>query len=280
MRRIIHTLLLVAIVVSVPALAADPAPATASYRIGPKDLLDIKVFEVPELNIQRRVEESGAIRLPLLGDLPVQGLSPNEVADRLRAILESKYVQRASVSVDVQEYRSRPISVIGAVRQPGPLAFSGRWSLLEALTAAGGLADAHGNTISVLRRSDDGLTDQLAIDLHELMVDADPDVNIPVLPGDLINVPATVDLTVFCLGEVQRPGALTFKSTERMTLLAAIARAGGLTDRASNAIRIRRRTRSGTEQELEANYKRIVAGKQPDPVLEADDVVVVKESFF
>ncbi len=264
----------------VAAPAPGGSPAVSSYRIGPKDLLEIKVFEVPELNIERRVEESGAIRLPLLGDLPVQGLTPNEVADRLRALLESKYVQRASVSVDVREYRSRPISVIGAVRQPGPLAFSGRWTLLEAIAASGGLEDAHGNTVYVLRRTDDGRTDQIAIDVNELMVEANPDVNIPVYAGDLINVPATVDITVFCLGEVKSPGALTFKSTQRVTLLAAIARAGGLTDRASNAVRIRRRSDSGEEQEIEANYKKIVAGKQQDLELEADDVVVVKESFF
>ncbi|MCP4896391.1 MAG: hypothetical protein GY906_05395 [bacterium] len=274
-------LLLVPLLFFVPTLAgAEDEDATVGYRIGPKDLLEIKVFEVPDLNIELRVEENGAIRLPLLGDLDVEGMTPNQVADRVRTKLEARYVQQASVTVEVREYRSRPISVIGAVREPGPLALSGRWTLLEAIAASGGLTEDHGNMIYVMRRAESGLTDQLAIDLDQLMVYANPDLNIPVYAGDLINIPATVEVTVFCLGEVRRPGALTFRSTERMTLLAALARAGGLTDRASNKILIRRRDATGREVEIEVNYKRIVTGKQPDPDLQRDDVVVVKESFF
>lgn len=255
-------------------------PVASQYRIGPKDLLAIKVFEVPELNVELRVGEDGTIRLPLIGGLPVQGLTVNQIADRLRDTLEKRYVQHASVSVDVREYRSKPISVIGAVREPGNLAVPGRWTLLEAIAAAGGLRDEHGDTVYVLRRAENGLTDQIAIDLERLMVEADPDFNLPVYPGDLINVPATVDVTVFCLGEVEHPGALTFKSTERLTLLSAIARAGGLTDRAASSVIIRRRGKDGRETELEVNYKRIVRAKDPDVELQRDDVVVVKESFF
>ncbi len=280
-RQTSRSLLLLALVLLMPTLAgAEDEDATVGYRIGPKDLLEIKVFEVPDLNIELRVEEDGAIRLPLLGDLDVEGMTPNQVADRVRTKLEARYVQQASVTVEVREYRSRPISVIGAVRQPGPLALSGRWTLLEAIAASGGLTEDHGNMIYVLRRAESGLTDQLAIDLDQLMVYANPDLNIPVYAGDLINIPATVEVTVFCLGEVSRPGALTFRSTERMTLLAALARAGGLTDRASNKILIRRRDAAGREVEIEVSYKQIVSGKQSDPDLQRDDVVVVKESFF
>jgi polysaccharide export outer membrane protein len=250
------------------------------YRIGPKDLIEIKVFEVPELNIERRVEENGTLALPLIGEVEAEGLTPNELSERLRVLLEAKYIQRASVAVAVREYRSRPISVIGAVRQPGALAFSGRWTLLEAIAAAGGLAENHGSSIYVLRSSDNGLSDQIRIDVRELMVEARPEANIPVFAGDLINIPATIEITVFCLGAVARPGALTFKSNERLTLLAAIARAGGLSERASHSIIIRRTDRDGREMEIAANYKRIVAGKQADPSLEPNDVVVVKESFF
>ena len=149
-------------------------------------------------------------------------------------------MQRASVDVQVIEFRSRPISVIGAVKQPGNLGFSGRWTLLEALTAAGGLTDNHGNVVYVLRRADNGLSDQVAIRLDDLLVRGDPKANIPIFANDLINVPETVEITVYCLGEVGRPGALVFKSNERITLLAAIAHAGGLTDRASSKILIKR----------------------------------------
>jgi polysaccharide export outer membrane protein len=272
-----------AILMLATSLAAAPPGQTqrsAGYRIGPKDLIDIKVFEVPELNIERRVSEEGTINLPLIGDVPVQGLTDAELADRLKAMLEAKYVQRASVSVQIREFRSKPISVLGAVKQPGNLAFSGRWTLLEALSAAGGLSDEHGDKIYVLRRADDGLSDQIAINVDDLMVRADPDANLPIFANDMINVPPRVEVTIFCLGQVARPGAVAFQSTERITLLTAIARAGGLTDRASRTIQIKRRDRSGHDQELVVNYKRIVAGKDPDFPLQSGDVVIVKESFF
>jgi len=271
-------LLLATLVLAFPTAAA---PQSASgYRIGPKDLVEIKVFEVPELNIERRVSEEGTINLPLIGDVPANGLTDVELAARLKALLESRYVQRASVAVQVREFRSAPISVIGAVKQPGNLAFSGRWTLLEAISAAGGLTEDHGDTIYILRHSENGLSDQATVNVDELMVRADPDSNLPIFANDLINIPAKVEVTVFCLGEVAKPGAVVFQSTERITLLTAIARAGGLTDRASRKIQVKRRDRAGGDTETDVDYKRIVAGKDPDLELKSGDVVIVKESFF
>jgi polysaccharide export outer membrane protein len=270
------------------ALAALPAAAQAptrnpGYRIGPKDLVAIQVFEVPELNVERRVTEDGKINLPLIGDVAASGLTEGELAERLKVLLESKYVQRASTAVELREFRSKPISVIGAVRQPGNLALSGRWTLLEAITAAGGLAESHGNVIYVLRRPENGLTDQVAIDANDLLVRADPRANLPIYANDLINVPATVEITIYCLGEVGKPGALTFKSTDRITLLAAIARAGGLSDRASKRILVKHTGKpapGAQAAEKTIDYRRILAGKDADVELREGDVVVVKESFF
>jgi polysaccharide export outer membrane protein len=266
-----------------PALVLAQGQGTASaagYRVGPKDLLDIKVFEVPELNIERRVSEDGTINLPLIGEFPVSGLTVTEVANRLEALLEAKYVQRASVSVQIKEFRSKPIVVLGAVRQPGNLAFSGRWTLLEAISAAGGLADAHGDTIHVLRRADNGLTDQISISVDDLILRADPDANIPIFANDVVNVMAKVDVTVYCVGEVKTPGAQSFQSTDRITVLTAIARAGGLTDRASKMIQVKRREHDGKEVEFEVDYRRILSGKEADVPLQSGDVLVVKESFL
>ena len=263
-----------------PALGQTTTSRNPSYHIGPRDLIEIKVYEVPELNVERRVSEEGAVNLPLIGDVRVSGMTDQQVAQSLKTLLESKYVQRASVDVSVREFRSRPISVIGAVKQPGNLAFSGRWSLLEALAAAGGLAENHGNTLYVLRRSENGLADQVAIDVDDLLVKADPRVNIPILSNDMINVPATVEVTVYCLGEVEHPGALVFKSTERLSLLATIARAGGLSQRASSKILVKRGAKSPGPKEITVDYKRIIAGKDPDVALGEGDVIVVKESFF
>lgn len=267
-----------------PALVAQPAapvtPPEAGYRLGPRDLVRIRVFEVPELNVESRVSETGAVTLPLIGDVPASGLTEKEFEARLEGLLEERYVNRASVSVEVVEFRSRPITVIGAVRQPGHLAFPGGWTLLDALAAAGGLADNHGDLIYVMRRADNGLSDQVAIPVDDLFVRGDPDSNLPIRANDLIHVPPRVEISVYCLGEVRQPGAIVFRSTDRITLLAVLARAGGLTDRASKKVRIKRRAGEGLGAETVVDYRRVLAGEEPDPELEAGDVVVVKEAFF
>lgn len=263
------------------AQGAAPAGAPASgYRIGPKDLIEVRVLELQDLNVERRVSEKGTVNLPFIGEIQASGLTDAELAARLKTELERQILQRASVAVQVREFRARPISVIGAVQKPGNLEFSGRWTLMEALIAAGGLTQSYGRTVYILRRSENGLSDQVAIDLDDLLVRADPRVNVPIFPNDLINVPVALDVTVYFLGEVSQPGALTFKDSERVTLLAAVARAGGLTDRASRKIVIRRQDGSGKTQTIEVDYKRLAAGKIPDVPLRGGDVVMVKESFF
>lgn len=265
-----------------PALAQESGrPVTAGYRVGPKDLLEIKVFEVPELNIERRIDADGTVDLPLLGKVKLEGLTSTEAADRLKAHLEATYVQRASVTVQVREFRSKPITVLGAVRQPGPLAYTGDWTLLDALAAAGGVQDGTvGDKIYILRRAQNGLNDQIFIAVDDLVLRADPDANIPIYPNDLINVPSRANVTIYCLGEFRSPGALSFTSTDRITVMTTIARAGGLSDRASGTLTIKRRDRSGKDVEIKVNAKRVLAGKDPDVELQSGDVLVVKESFF
>jgi polysaccharide export outer membrane protein len=279
-RTTVGRIVLALSILTAGAVGAQEPSGSSAYRIGPKDLLEIRVFEEKTLNVDLRVEEDGSIELPLLGSFAVGGLTEDEAAARLKGALERSYLQRASVTVSIVEYRSRPISVIGAVNSPGNLELSGRWTLLEALTAAGGLADNHGNQVHVLRRAANGLSDQLTIDLTALMVRGDTRYNIPIFAADLINVPIAVDVNIFCLGEVESPGAVVFSSSDRPTLLAVIAKAGGLTERASTKIRVRRQGPDGLLNEIEVNYKRILAGKDPDIEMRDGDLVVIKESFF
>ena len=136
------------------------------------------------------------------------------------------------------------------------------------------------NYINVLRRANNGLTDQIAIKVDDLLVRGESRANIPIFANDLINVPVPSDVTIFCLGEVLSPGAQTFRSTERITVLSAIARAGGLSPRASKKISIKRRKGESLQQEIEIDYRKILSGKEPDVTLRDGDVLVVKESLF
>jgi polysaccharide biosynthesis/export protein len=250
------------------------------YRVGPKDLLEIHVFEVPELNVERRVSDSGAIELPLLGEIPVSGLSAADIKARVESLLTTKYINRASVSVVIKEFGNSPVSILGAVQKPGPLPISGNWYLLQAISAAGGLTQQAGRTIYVLRHASNGLSDKLAIQVDDLFRGSSSTWNIPIYPSDVVNVPARSTVKVFCLGEVKQPGALEFDSDDRISLLSVVAKAGGLSERASNAIRIKHRGPDGKDVERVVNFRRVVAGKDPDPILARDDVVIVKESFF
>ncbi len=261
-------------------LAAYSQEASGDYRIGAKDVLEIRVLEIPELNIERRVADSGTIDLPLLGQLSIAGKTALEARGQLEELLRAKYVNRANVSVVVKEFASRPVSVVGAVTRPGFLNVSGKWSLLQAISAAGGLDAAAGKKIYVLRRGENGLSDVLEIRREDLLQSSSAMWNIPIFPSDIINIPARSTVKVFCLGEVRQPGALEFDSDDRITLLSVLAKAGGLTDRASSGVLIKRRGPDGKDVETKVNYKAVITGKVPDPVLRADDIVIIQESFF
>lgn len=280
MRNPVQAIAAALLLLASAAAAAQPPVDDGAYRIGARDLVRIRVFELPELNVEQRVSEQGTISLPILGDYQAAGYSARQLADNLERLLEESYVERASVTVELVELRSSPISVLGAVKEPGALGFSGEWTLLQAITAAGGLAENHGNAIHVMRRAENGLSDQISIPVEALMVSADPRANIPLFPNDLVNVENAVPVNVYCLGEIASPGALQFRSTERITVLSAIARAGGLTERASPKIVIKRQNDKGEEEEIVVHYKRIVSGQDPDFPLRNNDVVIVRESFF
>ena len=260
--------------------AATVRAQAPEYRIGPKDLIAVSVFEVPDLNVERRVADDGTVDLPLLGPFTVGGMTSAEAAQRLSETLKQRYINRASVSIVIKEYQNKPISVLGAVTKPGPLDVSGNWTLLQAVSAAGGLTPQAGKKIYVIRRADNSLSDTLEVSTDDLLQGASPLWNVPIFPSDVINVPARTTVKVFCLGEVKQPGALEFDGNDAMTLLAVIAKAGGLTDRASKTIHIQRRDRDGRQVEILARYNRIVRGKEPNPTLRPDDVVIVKESFL
>lgn len=262
------------------SLSASAQDLAGEYRLGPKDLLEIRVLELPDFNLERRVSDSGIVSLPLIGDLQVAGMTAGEVARKIEELLRARYVNRANASVIIKEYSNRPVSVVGAVHRPGTLSVSGNWTLLQAVSAAGGMTERAGKTIYILRRGEPSGTNVIEVDADELFKVSSPVWDIPIYPSDVINIPARSFIKIYLLGEVQQPGSLEFDLDDRVTVLSAIAKAGGLSDRASNRIVIKRMNEAGQETESEVNFKRIVSGKDPDPQLMADDVLVVLLSFF
>ncbi|HKR66951.1 MAG TPA: SLBB domain-containing protein, partial [Thermoanaerobaculia bacterium] len=215
----------------------------------------------------------------VLERVQVSGLTATEIESRLKSLLEAKYLAKATVSVQVLEYASKPISVIGAVVHPGRISATGSTTLIQAITQAGGLTSGHGRELYVLRTGRNGLTEQVSVDIDQLMVDGNPDLNIPLAPNDLINVPADTPITIYIMGEVMRPGKAQFRSSQTPTLLQAIADAGGPTDRASKSAIIKR-IENGKQVSLKVNYKDIIRGRKQDVVLKDNDTVWVDQSVF
>jgi polysaccharide export outer membrane protein len=267
------------------AIAGPPAAAqdtSAEYRIGPKDLLEISVLGVPEINkLVVRVSEEGRITLPLLGEVGVGDLTKFELEKKLAALAGEKIVLNPQVTVHIVEYLSRRVSVIGAVEKPGPFELLGRQTVLAAISDAGGLTRDAGEEIIIIRQLPDGASTSLRISIDGLFVQGDPALNVVLEPGDVINVPVDKLVPIYVFGQVRNPGALQVKRSSLPTLTQAIAQAGGFTDRANRKrVRIRRKDASGRESELVVNVRDILKGKRKDVPLQVNDTIYVPESLL
>jgi polysaccharide biosynthesis/export protein len=280
------TIRIAAFVLASLALAGVPAAAeqdaSAEYKIGPKDLLEITVLGVQEINkLVVRVSEEGRITLPLLGQVGVGDLTKFEVEKKLAGLAGEKIVLKPQVTVHILEYLSRRVSVVGAVEKPGPFELLGRRTVLSVLSEAGGLTRDAGDEIIVIRQLPGGESAPIRISIDGLFIKGDPKLNLVLEPGDVINVPIDKAVLIYVFGQVKNPGALQVKRSSLPTLTQAIAQAGGFTDRANKKkVQIRRKDDSGKEFEISVNVKSILKGKIKDIPLQVNDTVYVPESLL
>jgi polysaccharide export outer membrane protein len=282
MRTTIKTAGLVALALALAGSAAAQQPASAEYKIGAKDLLEISVLGVPEISkLVVRVSEEGRITLPLLGQVEVGNLSKFEVEKKLTQLAGEKIVLKPQVTVHILEYLSRRVSVVGAVEKPGPVELLGRQTVLSVLSEAGGLTRDAGEEIIIIRQLAAGDSTAIRIPIDDLFVKGDPKLNIVLEPGDVINVPVDRVVAIYVFGQVKNPGALQVKRSSLPTLTQAIAQAGGFTDRANRKkVNIRRKDNTGQEFEISVNVRDILKGKIKDIPLQENDTVYVPGSLF
>lgn len=254
---------------------------TVEFKIGAKDLLEISVFGLEELNRTVRVSEEGKISLPLLGEIQVEGLTKTELEKKLSQLLEEKYLQNPHVTVFIKEYQSKRVFMLGAVGKPGPYELLGRQTLLHLISQAGGLTNDAGDEIIIIRKLQDSTNTSFRIPIDDLILEGDTELNIPLEPDDIVNIPADKAVFVYVFGQVRNPGALEVKKSNMPTLLRAIAQAGGFTDRASKSgVIIKRIDQEGKETQIKVNVKDIIKGKRKDIPLKENDLVYVPESIF
>lgn len=247
MPQFLSALIVLVSALQVPAPAPvlpQPTPsaqASLSYIIGPSDVLGIKVFDEASLSGPYNVDSDGSITFPLVGRVEVMGKTVRDVEALLTKLLTGDYFRRPQVSVEIAQYRSRSIFVLGEVRTPGKYSIEGQVTLLEVIAKAGSLTSTAGNVI-IVQRYKEGLPTVLAPalpgddraaevmrvsmdDLREGRITA----NLLLQDGDTLFIPQADKFYV--TGFVRNPGSFTL--VPNMTVRQALAVAGGLTERGS-----------------------------------------------
>ena len=244
------------------AMAAD-----GDYVLGAGDVVKISVFEHPDLASEVRLSESGKISFPLIGEVPLVGMTARDAEARITQLLAlGGFIKKPQVNLLVLQFRSQQVSVLGQVNRPGRYPIEGPGKISDFLATAGGIAPTGEDVIKLVRMRD-GKPVLIEIDPAEAFEAGKLDKDIAVKGGDVIYVAKAPVFYIY--GEVQRPGS--FRLEPGMTVMQALSLGGGLTQRGTEKdLKIHRRGGSKTMQ-LNANLT---------DALQPNDVVYVKASIF
>jgi len=263
-----------------------------NYVIGPEDVLLVDVFDVPELSkLSVEVGNDGNISVPLLGNVKAAGLTQHQLRDELADLWGKKYLQNPQVMVTIEQFKSRPVSVVGAVAKPGEYYLTGRRTLVEVLAMAGGPANlgaSAGKEVMIERPQGftdlpqaDGLTqtapDKVSVELKKLLYSQNTDLNIEIKPFDIVSVSRAG--VIYVVGAVNRPGGFLLDNKDSVSLLEAVAMAQGVGPNAKTRdARIVRRSASGVQTAVPIDLKKVMEGKAPDITLAANDILFIPNS--
>jgi polysaccharide export outer membrane protein len=269
--------------VSIGASSVSEGSNLPVEKIGKDDLIGITVYDAPELSRAVRVGSDGDIRLPMLKrHIHAAGLNPSELETAItEALTEENVLVEPVVTVSVVEYRSRPISVSGAVKSPVTFQATGTVTLLDAISRAGGLSENAGAEILVSKQlpatSDKPLMMSQRISVRGLMGGEDSTLNLQLEGGEDVRVPEAG--RVFVLGRVKKPGAFYIKDGSESSVLKALALSEGLDTFPSHSAYIyRAEGGSGGRNEIPIELKKILDRKSPDVALMANDILYIPDA--
>ena len=254
---------------------SNPMSATmtgAHTVLGPGDLLEIGVFDTPELTQRVRVNGEGKIYYSLVGDITVQGTSTESLREIIRKrLIEGRYVKDPRVTIFVVEYAGEMVYVTGEVNRPGAYSLLRSYRLLDLLSVAGGLTDRAANKITIIHESDPKHL------IHVDLTDPDAEVSNPeISPGDSVVVGLTG--LVYVLGNVTRPGGFFLDRRSVLTVLEALALAEGPTQTASLTNGTLIHSADANPQPIPINLKEILKAQSPDFPLKGGDIIWVGDS--
>ncbi len=262
--------------------AVTVGTAMPAQRLGPEDLISVQVYNFPELSRTVRVSADGKIRLPLLntplpaaGKLPVE-LEP-EIADALRT---NDLVVNPTITVTVVEYSGRPISVVGAVKNPVTFQAIGRVTLVDAIIRAGGLANDAGPEILVNKRPSGDAENAPVVTRHilarTLLSSETNEGNIVLTGNEEIRVPPAG--RVYVVGDVKSPGSFPVQDLSDTTVLKALSLSGGLgTYYSPVAYIVRRDDVTGGKKNITVELKAILERRSADFPLLPDDILFIPD---
>jgi len=255
------------------------------------DQIQVNVDDLDEVhNLSVRIASDGNLDLPLVGLVPVDGLTIAGLRARLTERY-SKYVRQPVITVSVLSSQSRTVSVVGEVNSPSVQQITGTLTVVSAITKAGGIRPDAGPKVIVTRDSKSGVLplpgaivtpdghSSIALSLDDLLASKVPENNIPLRAGDIVSIPK--GSLVYVIGNVHRAGGFPLRSSGSISLVEALALAEGLSPNArSQDAKILRLVNPNGEkrQEIPVNISQILAGKQADPMLFADDILFVPNS--
>lgn len=249
-------------------------------RIGNDDLIGVTVYDAPELTRTVRVNSAGNISLPMVDQpLHAAGLYPADLEKMIAGALTQDHVLiDPIVTVSIVEYRSHPITVVGAVKMPVTFQATGNVTLLDAISRAQGLTDNAGSEILVSRQAPDAdgkpATLVQRIPVRGLFDGMNLSLNLSLQGGEVIRVPEAG--RIFVVGDVKKSGAFYITDGSESSVLKALALSEGLDSFSSHEAYIYRTDDTGeARKEIPIELKKILDRKMPDVALEAGDILYV-----
>ncbi len=258
-----------------------------AYHVGRGDVLEVEVFDDPDLSGLVTIQHGGEIAFPLLGELKVEGLTVKEVQKTLTDLLAKDYLVNPQVSVRVKDHRSQWVTLVGEVVRPGKYYLQGPKTLLDLLTEAGGFTTQASGEVMVSRAElsaaigDDsgapGETLRVFLSPEQAPAQQKEALSLQLKNGDIVT--ATSTQFFYVSGEVKNPGS--YPITPGISVLKAVSVAGGLTKFGSKGkVEILRRSPSGESKRIKVDLGDIEGGKKPDVPLEAEDIIKVGKRVF
>jgi polysaccharide biosynthesis/export protein len=255
---------------------AQQSPQAPKIDIGPGDLLNIDVFDTPELSGTARVNQNGEANLTVLGTIHLAGLTANQAARRIEEELRSKGIMLdPHVSVSISEYASQGATLMGEIHTPGIYPTLGSRKLLDMIALGGGPTALAGKIATIIHRDDPTHPIDIALAPNPKALSAQQ--NPVILPGDTIVI-AKAGI-VYVLGAVTRPGGFLVDNNEQISMMEAMTLAGGWTATAATSqVRLIRKVPEGRE-EIRLDMKHVTEGKEADLKVLDGDIVFVPNSF-